>query len=41
VKRWDKSKKEYVWIPIPAIIKAYNKGMGGVDHCDQLLSFYR
>jgi hypothetical protein len=41
VRRWDKTKKVYVYIRIPALIKAYNKGMGGVDHCDQLLSFYR
>jgi hypothetical protein len=41
VKRWDKIKKAYIYIPIPALIKAYNKGMGGVDRCDQLLSFYR
>jgi hypothetical protein len=41
VKRWDKSKKEYMHISIPALIRAYNKGMGGVDRCDQLLSFYR
>jgi hypothetical protein len=41
VRRWDKTKKVYVYIRIPTLIKAYNKGMGGVDHCDQLLSFYR
>ena len=41
VKRWDRKKKEYTHIPIPYIIRAYNKGMGGVDRCDQLLSFYR
>jgi hypothetical protein len=41
VRRWDKAKKKYVEIPIPGVIKAYNKGMGGVDRCDQLLSFYR
>jgi hypothetical protein len=41
VKRWDKNKKAYIYIPIPALIKAYNKGMGRVDRCDQLLSFYR
>ncbi len=35
------NKKEYLHIPIPYIIRAYNKGMGGVDRCDQLLSFYR
>ncbi len=41
VRRWDKKKNVYVNIPCPAMIQAYNKGMGGVDHCDQLLSFYR
>lgn len=41
VRRWDKARKKYVEIPIPRVIKAYNKGMGGVDRCDQLLSFYR
>ena len=41
VKRWCRKKKEYLHIPIPYIIRAYNKGMGGVDRCDQLLSFYR
>lgn len=41
VKRWDKSKKVYVHLPTPAVIKVYNRGMGGVDRCDQLLSFYR
>ncbi len=40
VKRWDKT-KVYVWLPIPAVIEAYNRGMGGVDFCNQLLSFYR
>ena len=41
VKRWDGSKKKHVFINIPFLIRAYNRGMGGVDHCDQLLSFYR
>jgi hypothetical protein len=41
VRRWDKVQRRYVDIPIPAVIKAYNRGMGGVDRCDQLLSFYR
>jgi hypothetical protein len=41
VRRWDKSKKEYVIIPRPALVGCYNKGMGGVDACDQKLSFYR
>lgn len=41
VRRWDKKNKVYVTVPCPAVITAYNKGMGGVDRCDQLLSFYR
>jgi hypothetical protein len=41
VRRWDKSKKVYMEINIPDLIRAYNQGMGGVDRCDQLLSFYR
>lgn len=41
VRRWDKQNKMYVDIPCPALISAYNKGMGGVDRCDQLLAFYR
>jgi Transposase IS4 len=41
VKRWDRKKRDYVHISIPYLIRAYNKGMGGVDRCDQLLSFYR
>ena len=28
-------------IPQPHIIKKYNQGMGGVDLCDQKLSYYR
>lgn len=41
VRRWDKKNKVYVQLPCPALIRAYNTGMGGVDRCDQLLSFYR
>ena len=38
---WDKSKKEYVRIARPSLVENYNKGMGGVDACDQKMSFYR
>jgi hypothetical protein len=41
VKRWDRKQKDYIHIPIPFHIGAYNRGMGAVDRCDQLLSFYR
>lgn len=41
VRRWDKSKKTYVEINRPAVIGAYNDGMGGVDSCDQKMAFYR
>ena len=41
VRRWDKKKKVYVNVDLPALIRAYNKGMGGVDFCDQWLSYYR
>lgn len=41
VRRWEKSKNKYIFILCPSLIAAYNIGMGGVDRCDQLLSFYR
>ena len=39
--RWDKKDKAYVTLSRPAVIGAYNSGMGAVDRCDQLLGFYR
>lgn len=39
--RWDKKLNRRIEIKCPALISAYNSGMGGVDRCDQLLSFYR
>lgn len=41
VKRWDRKKKEYIFIERPEIVRHYNKTMGGVDKHDQLVSFYR
>ena len=41
VRRWDKRKKSYVNIDLPALIRAYDKGMGGADQCTQLLDYYR
>lgn len=36
--RWDKSKKEYINIDQPNIIKEYNASMGGVDMLDAHLA---
>ena len=41
VHRWDKSKKKYVYISRPAVLGAYNKGIGGVNSADQKMAFYR
>lgn len=41
VRRWDKKAKQYVNINRPAVVGVYNKGMGGVDACDQKMAFYR
>ena len=40
VERWfpEEEKKQ---IQCPQLISRYNKGMGGVDKADQLISFYR
>ena len=41
VRRWDKKERAYTELNCPAVIATYNKGMGGVDRCDQLLAFPR
>ena len=40
-KRWDKKKKAYVEVPMPAVIDQYNKHMGGIDLLDSFLAQYR
>lgn len=41
VKRYDKSKKEYIHINRPEVIQLYNASMGGVDLLDQMIQYYR
>ncbi|XP_065672190.1 piggyBac transposable element-derived protein 1-like [Hydra vulgaris] len=41
VKRYNKSKKEHVFVSCPTIVKNYNQCMGGLDKADMLLSLYR
>lgn len=40
-KRWDKNKKEYVYVSRPEVVKVYNACMGGVDKMDFLIQIYR
>ena len=41
VKRYSSQKKKHIELQCPALVKAYNESMGGVDRCDMMLSFYR
>jgi Transposase IS4 len=40
-RRWSKTDKEYVDVPCPNLVDAYNKKMGGVDKNDMLMALYR
>ena len=41
IQRWDRKQKEFNLVTQPASFNAYNKGMGGVDRCDQNVAAYR
>ncbi|XP_049955450.1 piggyBac transposable element-derived protein 3-like [Schistocerca serialis cubense] len=41
VQHWEKSRKTYVSVSRPEVVRRYNHAMGGVDKKDMLISTYR
>ncbi|XP_014671925.1 PREDICTED: piggyBac transposable element-derived protein 2-like [Priapulus caudatus] len=40
-RRWDKKKKDFVQVPRPNIVLAYNQHMGGIDLMDSCIARYK
>ncbi|KAJ8936256.1 hypothetical protein NQ314_012443 [Rhamnusium bicolor] len=38
--RWSKQERASVTVEQPSVVSFYNKGMGGVDHFDQMRGLY-
>ena len=41
VRHFNRTEKQYQQVPCPDVIKAYNKGMGGMDLLDNMVTCYR
>ena len=40
-RRWSKKDRQYINVERPAVVRNYNKNMGGIDLCDQMIAYYR